>query len=168
MIPGRARLPLLVLAVFYLHDAVLRNFRVDGIRPDLLLGLTVVAAVVGGPERGAIAGFLGGFVIDLFLATPLGLTSLVWCALGYVVGTLQVTILPHGRAAIPVTAFVASAAGEVAFALAASMLGQPGMTNSHLLTVALIVAVVNSLVSVPLARAVRWAVAGNPGERAYA
>jgi rod shape-determining protein MreD len=156
-----------ILATFVVHDAVLRGLRIDGIRPDLLLGLTIVAAVVGGPEWGAVVGFLAGLLVDLFLPTPLGLSALVWCVLGYLVGTLQVTILPPSRASLPVTTLVASAAGEVLFALAASMLGQRGMVTPHLLTIGAIVAVVNSLVSIPLSWAVRWSLPEAPAARAY-
>ncbi|HWW55136.1 MAG TPA: rod shape-determining protein MreD [Acidimicrobiales bacterium] len=150
------RLPLVVLATLIVHDAVLRGLRLDGVRPDFLLGLAVVAGLVGGPERGAVFGFVAGLVADLFLPTPLGLSALIFCLMGYTVGTLQTTFLPQGRASIPLTTLVASAAAEVLFALVGSVVGLRGMLTVHLVTIALIVALVNSLVSPLLARAVRW------------
>ena len=44
--------PLVVALVFIVQEALLRGLRIDGVRPDILLGAGIVAAVVGGPERG--------------------------------------------------------------------------------------------------------------------
>jgi rod shape-determining protein MreD len=154
--------------VLVIHDAILRNLRLDAVRPDLLLGLVVVAGVVTGPEQGAIFGFVAGIVADLFLPTPFGMSALVWCLLGYAIGSLQATILPQGRLSLPVTALVGSAAGEVLFALVGSVLGLPAMIGPRLAVIAAIVAGVNALVSWPLAKGVRWSVARHPVERAFA
>ena len=162
------RMPIVVFVLLVLQDAVLRGMRIDGVRPDFLLGVTIVAAVVGGPERGAVVGFAAGMVADLFVATPMGMSALVWSVLGYAIGNLQSAILPQGRAAIPVTTFVGSGAGIVLFAFAGAVLGQPGMVTPRLLPIVLVVAVLNSLVSVPLARFVGWALSGGPDERSYA
>jgi rod shape-determining protein MreD len=162
------RVPVAVAIVLVVQDAVLRSLRVDGVRPDLLLGLTIVTGVLAGAERGAIVGFLAGLVADLFVATPFGISALVWCLLGYTTGALQSAILPQGRAAVPFAAFIGSAAGEVLFALAGSVLGQPGMVTPHLVSIALIVAAVNAVVSVPLVKLVRWSVSAGPESPSFA
>ncbi len=162
------RIAVLVLGVFFVHDALLRGLRLDGIRPDIPLGLVVVAGVVGGPEAGAVFGFLAGVLVDLFLPTPFGMSALVWCLLGYAVGNLQTAILPQSRASLPVTALVASGAGEVLFALVGSVLGQPGMVTPRLALIAGIVGLVNMIACWPLARGARWAVAGGQGEPSFA
>jgi rod shape-determining protein MreD len=164
----RVRLPLVVFATLVVHDAVLRGLRLDGVRPDLMLGLAVVAGLVGGPERGAVFGFVAGLVAALFLPTPLGLSALVFCLLGYTVGTLQTTFLPQGRASLPVTTLVASIAGEILFALVGSVVGLPRLVTVHLLTIALVVGLVNSLVSPLLARAVRWSLASGEPRGSFA
>jgi rod shape-determining protein MreD len=159
----RVRMALVVLATLIVHDAVLRGLRLDGVRPDLFLGLAIVAGLVGGPEKGAVYGFVAGLVADLFLPTPLGLSALVFCLAGYTVGTLQTTFIPQGRASLPVTTLLASLAGEVLFALVGTVVGLQGMVNTHLFTVAIVVALVNSLLSPLLARVVRWSLAvGEP------
>jgi rod shape-determining protein MreD len=159
-----ARVPLMVLGVLVIYDAVLRGLRIDGVRPDLLLGVAVVAAIVAGPERGLVVAFVAGIVGDLFLPTPFGLSSLVWCLVAYVVGTLQATVLPHGRASLPIVTLVASASAEVLYAAVGSVLGQPGMMTGRLLTICVVVALVNSLVSLPLARVVRWSFSGGEAD----
>jgi rod shape-determining protein MreD len=161
------RIPTLVFATLVVHEALLRGLRLDGVRPDLMLGLTVVAGAVAGSERGAVMGFLAGLVVDLFLPTPLGLSALVYCVLGYLVGTLEATTLSHGRASLPLVTLVASVAGVVLFALVGSVLGQPGMVRPDLLKIAAVVALVNSLVSLPTARAVRWSMSGSRPEPGF-
>jgi rod shape-determining protein MreD len=158
------RVPVMVLGVLVVHDAVLRGLRIDGVRPDLLLAVAVVAAIVAGPERGLIVAFVAGIVGDLFLPTPFGLSALVWCVVAYVVGSLQATVLPHGRASLPIVTLVASAGAEVLYAAAGSVLGQPGMVTARLLTICVVVAVVNSLVSLPMARIVRWSLSGGEAD----
>lgn len=155
--PGPAvRIPAAVVGVLIVQDAALRGLRLDGVRPDLLLGLAVTAAALGGPERAAVVGFAAGMVADLFAPTPMGMSALVWSVLGYVVGGLQGSILPQGRLGMVATTFVASAAGEVLFALVGSVLGQPGMVTSRLVPIALIVAAFNALASPALAALARW------------
>lgn len=155
------RVVLIVVAVLIAHDAVLRGLRVDGVRPDLLLGLAIVGGLVGGPEAGAVIGFTTGLVADLFVSTPLGLSALVFCILAYAVGALQTTILPQGRLSLPVTTLIASATGEVLFALVGTVVGLRGMLTVHLAAIVLVVAVGNALLSPVFARLVRWSL--SPG-----
>lgn len=155
------RVAVVVFVVLIAHDAVLRGLRVDGVRPDLLLGLAVVGGLVGGPESGAVIGFATGLVADLFLPTPLGLSALVFCLLAYTVGSLQTTILPQGRLSLPVTTLIASAAGEVLFALIGTVVGLRGMVNLHLVAIVVVVGLGNSLLSPLFARLVRWSM--SPG-----
>jgi rod shape-determining protein MreD len=157
-----ARLLVAVFAVLVVHDAVLRGVRFDGVRPDLLLGLAVVAALVAGPDRGAVVGFLAGLVADLFVSTPFGLSALVWCLLAYAVGSLQTTILPQGRLSIPVATLVATASGEVVYAMLATVVGLRDLLTVHLLAIAVVVGLCNSLLSPLFARLVRWALIANP------
>jgi rod shape-determining protein MreD len=134
--------------------------------PDGMLLVAVAAGIAGGPGRGAVVGFLAGMTVDVFLSTPLGLSALVFSLVGYGVGTAQTGIL---RSAwwIPVaTAFVASAAGEVLFAVAGAVVGEPHLVNVHLLLVALLVGVENAALAPLAVRIVGWAVA-RPSSGAY-
>ena len=162
------RVPLLVFGALVVHEAILRGLRIDGIRPDFMLCVAIVAGLVAGPVRGAVVAFLCGIAADLFLPTPFGLSALVWCLLAYTIGSLQETVLPHNRASVPIIALVASAGGVVLFALAGSVLGQPGMVTPHLVLIVAVIALVNSLVSLPIAWAVRWSMRTGEPERTFA
>ena len=154
-----ARFPPVLLLAVVLHTAVLPHFRAFGVTADILLLLGVTAGIVGGPERGAVIGFMAGLCADLFVQTPFGLSALAYSLTGYAVGTLQSTIL---RAAwwIPLaTTFVACALGVLAFAFAGAVVGESHLVNGHLPTVMAVVATFGVALSLVVVRLVRWALA---------
>jgi rod shape-determining protein MreD len=149
-----------VSLVFVIHEAVLRNLRIDGIRPDLLLGLGLVAAVVGGPEGGAVIAFVAALLGDLFVNTPFGLSALVACIVAYLVGSVQGALGPNQRWSIPVLVGVGSAVGEAVWALLGTVLGLPGLLHPHLLVIVIVVSCVNVVAALPLSVMTRWVFAG--------
>ena len=162
---ARAKVPLILLLFLVIELTVLDRLRVFGAGPDVMLLLAVVAGIVGGPRVGALLGFASGIVLDLFLETPMGLSALVFCLVGYAVGNIQGGVL---RAAwwIPVlTTLVASVAGVLFYALVATVVGQPHLVTPHLLIVAAVVGVFNALAAPIALRLVKWSIAGP--ERAY-
>ena len=161
----RAKVPLVLLLFLVLHLSVLDKIRIDNAAPDVMLLLAVAAGIVGGPKLGALLGFASGIVLDLFLQTPMGLSALVFCLVGYGVGNIQGGVL---RASwwIPVlTTLAASVAGELAYALVATVVGQPDLVTPHLLVIAGVVGGFNALFAPVALRLVRWSVAGP--ERGY-
>lgn len=152
-----ARLPPVFVFAVMLHTAVLPQFRVAGVAPDLLLLLGIAAGIAAGPDRGAIVGFTAGLLADCFLQTPFGLSALTYSLVGYAVGMFQTTIL-HAALWIPVTtAIVASAIGVVLFAVTGAVVGQAHLLSNRLVTVVLVVSLVNGLLFLFVARPVRWA-----------
>lgn len=156
-----ARLPPLLVAAVMLHTAVLPQFRIAGVAPDLLLLLGIAAGIAAGPDRGALIGFIAGLLADCFLQTPFGLSALTYSLVGYAVGAFQTTIL-HAALWIPVlTAVVASAAGVILFAVVGAVVGESHLLSGRLLHVVLVVALVNGLLILLVARPIRWATAAD-------
>ena len=54
-----------VLLAFILQIAVMPQFKLFGVQPDLILVVAVVVAVQEGPVEGAIVGFCGGMLMDI-------------------------------------------------------------------------------------------------------
>ena len=126
-------------------------------RGDIVLLVVIAAAIVGGPEMGAVVGFAFGLSFDLILQTPFGLSALAYCLTGYAVGALQTSVL---RASwwIPVLSAIAgSAIGVVTFALLGDLLGQDGLVNDRLPAIIAAVAIINAVLVLPALRVVRWA-----------
>ncbi|HEX2272836.1 MAG TPA: rod shape-determining protein MreD [Acidimicrobiales bacterium] len=164
---ARFRAPLVVVTALVLHLAVLSRLRLFGVMPDLMLLLAVTAGLTGGPSAGSAMGFAAGMVVDLFLDTPLGLSALVFTLVGFAMGTVGTGIL---RAAwwIPVVAaFVASAAGEVFFALAGYVVGQTEMVTARLALIAPVVGLLNAVLAPLVVRMTGWALARPGVPRAF-
>lgn len=98
----------LVVGAVVLQTAVLSQVAIDGVVPDLALVLVVAAALVRGPEFGAVTGFAAGLAIDL--APPAdhvaGRWALALVVVGYLAGRLKYD------AASPVSAVLAVGAGS--------------------------------------------------------
>ncbi|MHB8467409.1 MAG: rod shape-determining protein MreD [Acidimicrobiales bacterium] len=156
------RLALVVSAVFVLHEAVLHGLRVDGVRPDLMLGLALVAGIVAGPEVGAVAGFAGGTLTDLFVNTPFGLSGLVACVTAYALGRVHQTFGPGPGWSVPFLVAVASAVAVATWAVLGTVLGLRGLLHPHLAVVVMAVSTVNAGASLPFARLVRWGLGHAP------
>jgi len=134
-----------------------------GAHGEVLLLVPVVAGLTAGPERGAAAGFAAGFAVDLLVQTPFGLTALAYCLVGYGVGAFQSGVL---RASwwLPMMAAVAgSAVGTVLFAVMATVVGEEGILDGHLLDVVAAVVAWNLVLVLPALRIARWVEAA--GER---
>ncbi len=161
----RLRVPLVILTALLLQVTLLARLRFFGVVPDLMLVIAVAGGITGGPARGAVIGFASGMAIDIFLETPLGLSALVFSLVGYSVGAVETGIL---RAAwwIPVlTAFLACMAGEALFALAAQVVGRPGLLTARLGAVVIIVGVTSAILAVPVVRVVGWSLLKNTPRR---
>lgn len=164
----RVRVALALALTLVVHLTLLSRLRIDNVRPDALLLVAVMAGLVAGPERGAITGFCAGLLADLFLQTPLGLSALTYCLVGFAVGSLQSGIL---RAAwwIPVvTGLLASAAGTVLFAVLGAMVGQLDFVSPRLAVIALLVGFMNAALAPAAIRLVGWVFQAGVAERSYA
>jgi len=158
---------LVIFGVLILQSSLLEGLRSAGIPTDALVLVAVVAGALGGPERGAVVGFAAGLVADLFLQTPFGLSALAYCLVGFTVGVLQGNVIRAAWWIMPVTAFVGSALGVVLYAVIGAMVGQSHLVEPTLGIVALSVGLVNAPLSIPVARAMKWAM-GDVDQRTYA
>ena len=56
------------------------------VRPDLVLLLVVTFSIVRGVEEGALAGLIGGLMVDCLSAIPFGASTLIMGAIGLATG----------------------------------------------------------------------------------
>jgi rod shape-determining protein MreD len=151
------RFGLVLITLLVLQTSLVADLPIFTVRADLLLLLTIAAGIADGPDRGAMVGFVAGFGFDLLVSqTPVGLYALAYCLTGYAVGMVQDSVL---RASwwIPVaSSFGASVFGIGLFAMLGTVLGQDHMVNERLTRIALIVALINALLILPMLRVIRW------------
>jgi rod shape-determining protein MreD len=153
-----ARPAFVVFVLVTLQTTLLADIDVFGARGDIVMLLPIAAGIAGGRERGAIVGFIAGFALDLVVhGTPTGFFALGYTLVGYFVGMVQAGVL---RAAwwIPVlTALGGSALGVLTLAIVGKFIGLEVPFDRKLVTIALVVAVLNAMLVLPMMRVTRWA-----------
>lgn len=124
-----------------------------GMGPDLLVLVVAAFAIGERPRTAALAGFIVGFLRDLLLTTPAGLT-----AFGYAVSAYGVALIGVPRGVGPVVGTFAGATflSQLLYGLGAIFLG-PQVDASPLPRMLLVTTAYNALVSpllMPLLRRV--------------
>jgi rod shape-determining protein MreD len=159
---SRLRLLAVVVLVLVVQTAVLSRVRIAGVAPDAMLLLAVCAGIVGGPERGAVTGFVSGIAFDLFLiTTPVGLSALVYALVGYGVGLVAEGTVRSAWWIPVLTAGAASAVGSVAFAISANVVAGADFVGPRLAVVVPVVGVANAILAPLALRLVAWTIGSN-------
>ena len=159
------RVALVIFVVLMVQQTVVLALRVHGAHPDLLWLLPISAALLDGPETGAIVGFWAGLAFDLVLPTPFGLSALVGCLLGYVTGSLAAPVDPRATWLKPVAALAGSVGADMLFAVLGAILGEQQMVQIDFLAVCLVVGISSVVLVLPVNRLMRWALAGESHRR---
>jgi rod shape-determining protein MreD len=84
----------LVVAVL-VQSTVLAGLRLGGVQPDVLVLAVVAVAMASDAVTGAVFGFVAGLVADLLFDLPVGVSALVYTAVGFAVGTVRVYVTSH-------------------------------------------------------------------------
>jgi rod shape-determining protein MreD len=99
---------LVVLVALVAQIAIVADLRVAGAVGDLMLLVTLAAALTGGPDRGVTYGFVAGLAFDLVLDSPFGLSALTYAVVGYGVGLVCAgSFRPTGWSPLAVAAVAA-------------------------------------------------------------
>jgi rod shape-determining protein MreD len=156
---GRAtiRVALVALLVLLAQSTVILNIRIGGTHPDILWLLPITAALLAGPETGAIVGFWSGLAFDLVLPTPFGLGALVGCILGYAAGAATAAVDKRAVWLKPVAAVVESVAADMLFSVLGAIFGQQQMVQIDFFSLFAIVAISSALLVLPVNLLMRWA-----------
>lgn len=155
MRPGRAAL--VVIGALLLQTSLFARFSFEGARPEVLVLVALMAGFVAGPEDGAIMGFAAGLALDIVVATPFGLSALVYTVAGYATGSLTASVLRSAWWIASMVGAVGSAAVMLVYALVGAVLGEPTLSGPSLATIVVVVAAVNAVLAPLAASALRWA-----------
>jgi rod shape-determining protein MreD len=145
------RLALLGLLGGILQVTAVSRFTVFGVPADLTPLLVAFAGFLTGSITGATFGFCLGLFIDLNVFQKLGVSSLVFTAVGYGAGRVRELRDPaHGLAPVAVGA-AATAAAAILFTLLQFLLGVDAPVSVLLLVrEILMVIVLNTLLALPV------------------
>jgi rod shape-determining protein MreD len=157
------RLPALAILVVTVQTVIISQLHLLGASPDLVILCAVAGGLVGGPQRGTVAGFVFGVAYDLSLTTPFGLWALVLCVAGFSVGLTRNEAIRDNRWLQTAIVFLGSGATVVAYAGVATVFGSEGIFTLRLVPTALVIAVVNAVLTQPAVKVLRFTVL--PGDR---
>ena len=91
--------------------------------PDVLPAIVISLGLLGGSLTGAVSGFSIGFLVDCLLVAPLGGSSLVLIAAGYLAGLFRERFEIHSSLVPPLLCMGLTLFAELGFALVQVMLG---------------------------------------------
>ena len=149
------RLALVGVMLVALQQTLFVDLRPAAVTIQIVLALAAAAGAAGGPQKGALAGFVLGLMYDLRAGTPLGSSSLSMGVGGFVAGySLSITVDPQWWLAMIFTG-VGAAVGETMVPVVRSFIGEEGHFTPRLFTVVPVVsaaAMILSPIFVPVGR----------------
>ena len=159
------RLAFVIFLALMAQSTVLVALRIHGVHPDIVWLLPITAALLDGPETGAIVGFWSGLAFDFVLPTPFGLSALVATLLGYAVGSLTTSADPRAWWPRPVAAFTGSVAADMLFAVLGAIVGQEQMVRVNFGALVVVVGMSSVVLGPVVYTLMRWALAGTSNRR---
>jgi len=159
------QLPLRLAALGFLtvvvQIAAVSQVTVFGVSADLSPLVVASVGLLAGSLPGAIFGFAMGMFVDVALVQTLGVSSLLFIAIGYGAGRLRELRDPaHGLTPLAVGA-AATAFASVGFALMQFMLGVRAPVSWLLLRQVVVTILLGSLLALPVYALVRRIVRGS-------
>jgi rod shape-determining protein MreD len=153
------RLPVRLFLIGFLavvvQEACVSQVTVFGVSADLTVLVVMSAGLLAGSMAGAVMGFGVGMLVDLVLVQTLGITSLLYIAIGYWSGRLRELRDPaHGLVPLALGAAATALAG-FGMAIIQFLLGVDAPVSLVLLQQIFVTILVNTLISLPVYALVR-------------
>jgi rod shape-determining protein MreD len=152
------RLILVGLLFLSLQTTIFNEMRPFGVCLQVMLLLAASSGLAKGSQTGAIAGFIIGLLYDMVLTTPLGLCAAVFAIVGYLAGFVHTFVHESTWWSRMLASLGVSAIGMILLPLAFTITGAEGVLTSHVFVVAAVVAVFNSVLSLPAEWLCQWAI----------
>jgi rod shape-determining protein MreD len=149
------RLAALALLTVVVQESAVSQISIFGISADLTPLVVMAVGLLAGSMAGAIMGFGTGLLVDTVLVQTLGITSLLYIAIGYWAGRLREVRDPaHGLVPLAAGA-VATAVAGIGMTIMQFLLGVDAPVSLLLLQQIFITVLVNTLIALPVYAFVR-------------
>jgi rod shape-determining protein MreD len=113
-----------VVTGLLLQSTLFWDLKLLGVRPELMYLITIVIAILEGPNEGAITGFVAGLAQDFLLNQPKGITALTLTLVGYAAGLARQYVVSSSPLLPTILVAVGTAAGIAFHQVVAFLLGQ--------------------------------------------
>lgn len=140
-----------------LQTTIVADMRIAGVVVQLLLAMSIASGVSAGSEKGALAGFTLGVMMDLVLTSPFGLTALVYGAAGFVGGYFHSKTIGNPAWLDAVGLGVLSGAATLTHPVLANWVGVEGWLSARVIRVAIVLSVVHVVIAPVVVPVMRWA-----------
>lgn len=152
------RLLVVGLVVVALQNTLFLELRPLGMTMQIVLALAAACGAVGGPQKGALAGFVLGVMFDLRAGTPLGSSAAAFGIGAFLAGTsLRITVDPSWWLASLFTG-LGAAIGEGLTPVVRMFIGEDDPLRRRWYVGVLVVGVSSAVLGPLLAPIARWAV----------
>ena len=149
------RLTLLGFLAVVIQETAISQISIFGVSADVTPLVAMSVGLLCGSLTGAIFGFFTGLLIDLVLVQTLGVTSLLYIAIGYWAGRLK-ELRDPSHELVPLAAGAAAAAfAGLGMALIQFLLGVDAPVSGLLLQEIFIFVLVDTLIALPVYALVR-------------
>ena len=153
------RLVLLGVVTVVIQEAAISQITVFGVSADLTPLVVMSVGLLTGSLAGAVTGFGIGLFVDMALVQTLGVTSLLYIAIGYWSGRLRELRDPaHGLIPLAMGAAATAFAG-LGMALIQFLLGVDAPVSFLLLQQIIVTVLINTLIALPVYALVRRIIA---------
>jgi rod shape-determining protein MreD len=160
-----ARVVALGAVMVILQLAAISQVEVFGTSPDVTPLLVASVGLLLGSLPGAVFGFAVGLILDLALVQTLGLSSLVYLAIGYSAGRLLELRDPQGALVPFAVGAAATAVATIGYSLMQFLLGVDGPVSLGLVREILATILLNALIAGPVHAIVRrWLLPALPDD----
>jgi rod shape-determining protein MreD len=149
------RLSLLGFFAVVVQESAVSQVSIFGVSADLTPLVVMSVGLLCGSLTGAVFGFFTGLMIDLVLVQTLGVTSLLYIAIGYWAGRLRELRDPSHELVPLAGGALASAFAGLGMALIQFLLGVDAPVSLLLLQQIFVVVLVNTLIALPVHALVR-------------
>jgi rod shape-determining protein MreD len=144
------RLVALGFAAVVVQQAAVSQISIFGVSADLTPLAVMSVGLLAGSLAGAVMGFGTGLFVDLVLVQTLGVTSLLYIAIGYWSGRLRELRDPaHGLVPLAMGAAATAVAG-IGMALIQFLLGVDAPVSLLLVQQIFVTVLVNTLIALPV------------------
>ncbi|HVF07619.1 MAG TPA: rod shape-determining protein MreD [Actinomycetota bacterium] len=148
-----------------LQSTVFAQLRLLGVSPELMFLITIVVAILEGPQEGAITGFAAGLAQDFLLDQPKGVTALTLTLVGYSAGLARQYIVSASPLLPTILVAVGTAAGLIFYQTVAFLLDQLQETVVFAVRVTLLSALYGAILTPILYPLLRRVVEGSRPKR---
>lgn len=149
------RLVLMGLVLVVIQESAISQISIFGVSADITPLIVMSVGLLAGSMTGAVFGFFTGLLVDTMLVQTLGITSLLYIAIGYWSGRLRELRDPaHGLVPLAAGAAATAVAG-IGMTVIQFLLGVDAPVSVLLVQQIFVTILVNTLISLPVYALVR-------------